>query len=102
MNCDCGKNSACEGVGTAGCGNGLVVMVPIGPWSREGNRHRRRRLRVGHRRGKRRVLLVALAGEEVRVVEHQRGAGTDHRLAVTRRIERDAEVGRELHVGVLA
>src|SRR5947207_11455 len=28
MYCDCGKNSACAGGGTIGCGNGLVVMDP--------------------------------------------------------------------------
>ena len=53
-------------------------------------------MHVGHGRGEGRVLLVALAGEEVGVVEHQRAARANHCLAVADGIERYADVGREL------
>ena len=65
-----------------GCGKGLVVMEPddqgwlkiTGPEPDDS--------RVADCGSEWRILLIALCGEEVGIVVHERAAGANHRLAV--------------------
>ena len=84
-----------------GCGKGLVVMEPddqgwlkiTGPEPDDCG--------VADCGSEWRILLIALCGEEVGIVVHERAAGANHRLARSGWIEGEADIGGELPGRVL-
>ena len=103
MNCPCAGKTACDLLGTTGWGEGFGVgaadlvaadaRATDQPRSGEAELRRRSGAAGG---GEGRVLVDALAGEEVDFVVDELSPAADDRLAVALGIVGETEVGREL------